>query len=218
MHDITVLPSILASDFSSLGREISRAGDAGATHIHVDVMDGAFVPPITIGADVVKALKKGTSLTFDVHLMICSPEKHISAFAEAGADMISLHVEATAHLHRALGMIRQTGAQAGVALNPATPLDTISYVLEETDYVLLMTVNPGYGGQSFIEAMLPKIAAARAMIDRSGRDIRLEVDGGVNVATAARVIEAGADMLVAGTAVFGADDMAAAMRGLRGEI
>jgi ribulose-phosphate 3-epimerase len=217
VKDITILPSILASDFSCLGCEVSRAGDAGATHIHVDVMDGAFVPPITIGADVVKALRKRTDLIFDVHLMISSPERQIESFAEAGAGMISLHVEATAHLHRALGMIRQTGAQAGVALNPATPLDTINYVLEEADYVLLMTVNPGYGGQAFIEAMLPKIAAARGMIDRSGREIRLEVDGGINIATASRVIKAGADMLVAGTAVFGADDMAEAIQTLREE-
>lgn len=218
MHEITILPSILASDFSCLGSEIARTEKAGATHIHVDVMDGAFVPPITIGADVVKALRRVSSLTFDVHLMVCAPERQIEPFAAAGAEMISLHVEATAHLHRALGMIRQTGAQAGVALNPATPLETVQHVLEEADYMLLMTVNPGYGGQAFIEAMLPKIAAARKMIERSGRDIRLEVDGGINMATAARVIEAGADMLVAGTAVFGAADMTAAMRGLRGEI
>ncbi len=217
MRDVTILPSILASDFSCLGCEVSRVEDAGATHIHVDVMDGAFVPPITIGADVVRALRKRTDLIFDVHLMISSPERQIESFAEAGAGMISLHVEATAHLHKALGMIRQTGAQAGVALNPATPLEAIKYALEEADYLLLMTVNPGYGGQAFIEAMLPKIAAARDMIDYSGRKIRLEVDGGINMATASRVIEAGADMLVAGTALFGADDMVEAIKALRGE-
>ncbi len=200
MAGILIAPSILSADFARLGEEVRALESAGADWIHVDVMDGHFVPNITIGAPVVAALRPVTKLPLDVHLMIAPADPYIAAFAEAGADIITVHAEADPHLHRTLGLIRQLGKKAGVALNPATPPGAIAHVLDQLDLVLVMTVNPGFGGQSFIEPMLDKIASVRAMI--AGRNIRLEVDGGVTPATAGLCAPAGADVLVAGSAVF----------------
>ncbi|NND49470.1 MAG: ribulose-phosphate 3-epimerase [Rhizobiales bacterium] len=200
MAGILIAPSILSADFARLGEEVRGLESAGADWIHVDVMDGHFVPNITIGAPVVAALRPVTKLPLDVHLMIAPADPYIAAFAEAGADIITVHAEAGPHLHRTLGLIRQLGKKAGVALNPATPPGAIAHVLDQLDLVLVMTVNPGFGGQSFIEPMLDKIASVRAMI--AGRDIRIEVDGGVTPATAGPCASAGADVLVAGSAVF----------------
>lgn len=211
-----VAPSLLAADFARLGEEVSAIAAAGADWLHLDVMDGHFVPNISFGPAVVKALRKHCRLPFDVHLMIAPADPYLAAFAEAGADLITLHPEAGPHLHRSLQTIRALGRKAGVVLNPGTPASAVEPVLDLCDLILVMTVNPGFGGQSFIPSMLPKIAALRAMIDASGRDIRLEVDGGVTAATAPAVLEAGADVLVAGTAVFGAPDYAAAIAAIRG--
>lgn len=211
-----VAPSLLAADFARLGEEVSAIAAAGADWLHLDVMDGHFVPNISFGPAVVKALRKRCRLPFDVHLMIAPADPYLAAFAEAGADLITLHPEAGPHLHRSLQTIRALGRKAGVVLNPGTPASAVEPVLDLCDLILVMTVNPGFGGQSFIPSMLPKIAALRAMIDASGRDIRLEVDGGVTAATAPAVLEAGADVLVAGTAVFGAPDYAAAIAAIRG--
>lgn len=211
-----VAPSLLAADFARLGEEVTAIAAAGADWLHLDVMDGHFVPNISFGPAVVKALRKRCRLPFDVHLMIAPADPYLAAFAEAGADLITLHPEAGPHLHRSLQTIRALGRKAGVVLNPGTPASAVEPVLDLCDLILVMTVNPGFGGQSFIPSMLPKIAALRAMIDASGRDIRLEVDGGVTAATAPAVLEAGADVLVAGTAVFGAPDYAAAIAAIRG--
>ena len=200
MAGILIAPSILSADFARLGEEMRALESAGADWIHVDVMDGHFVPNITIGAPVVAALRPVTKLPLDVHLMIAPADPYIAAFAEAGADIITVHAEADPHLHRTLGLIRQLGKKAGVAINPATPPGAIAHVLDQLDLVLVMTVNPGFGGQSFIEPMLDKIASVSAMI--AGRNIRLEVDGGVTPATAGLCAPAGADVLVAGSAVF----------------
>ncbi len=189
--------------------------EAGADWIHVDVMDGRFVPNLTIGPPVVKSLRKTTDLPLDCHLMMVEPERMIGAFAEAGADVITVHVEASPHLHRTLQQIRELGKKAGASLNPHTPVDGVRHVLSELDLILVMSVNPGFGGQSFIEAVLPKIEALRKMIDEAGADVVLEVDGGVKPGTAKRVTEAGADMLVAGSAVFGAEDYGRAIEALR---
>ena len=210
-----IAPSILSADFAALGEAIARVEAAGADQLHVDVMDGRFVPNITIGPVVVAAIRKRTQLPLDVHLMIVEPERYVDAFAAAGADVITVHVEACAHLHRTLQQIRALGKKAGASLNPHTSEETLRYVLGELDLVLVMSVNPGFGGQSFIDAVLPKIERLRAMIDQSGRAIDLEVDGGVKVGTARRVVAAGADVLVAGNAVFGAEDYASAIRALR---
>jgi ribulose-phosphate 3-epimerase len=199
---IRIAPSILAADFSKLGEEVRAAAMAGADYIHVDVMDGHFVPNITIGPAVVKALRGCADIPFDVHLMITPADPFISAFADAGADIITVHPEAGPHLHRTVQLIKSLGKKAGVSLNPATPVDSVTHLLGEIDLVLAMTVNPGFGGQKFIASVVDKIAALRAMIDESGRDIDLEVDGGVNSDTAREAIAAGADVLVAGTAVF----------------
>jgi ribulose-phosphate 3-epimerase len=197
-----IAPSILSADFSRLGEEVRAVTDAGADYIHIDVMDGHFVPNLTIGPGVVKALKPFSSLPFDVHLMISPVDPFVEAFVDAGADIITAHAEAGPHLHRTLQLIRSCGVKAGVSLNPATPIEVLDPILEEVDLVLLMTVNPGFGGQAFIESQIRKIAALRQQIDAIGRDIDLEVDGGINAETAGRAVAAGADVLVAGTATF----------------
>jgi ribulose-phosphate 3-epimerase len=212
---IRIAPSILSADFSRLGAEVGAVAEAGADWIHVDVMDGRFVPNLTIGPPVVKSLRRTTDLPLDCHLMMVEPERMVGAFAEAGADVITVHVEASPHLHRTLQQIRGLGKKSGVSLNPHTPVETIQHVLGELDLILVMSVNPGFGGQSFIEAVLPKIEALRKMIDEAGMDIVLEVDGGVKPGTASKVVQAGADMLVAGSAVFGADDYGRAIEALR---
>lgn len=217
MSSIRIAPSILASDFSRLGEEISAVVKAGADFIHVDVMDGHFVPNLTIGPSVVKALRKVTDLPFDTHLMIAPVDPYIDEFAQAGADILTVHPEAGPHLHRTLQRIRTAGMKTGVALNPGTPASVIEPVIDDLDLVLVMTVNPGFGGQKFIESQLRKIEAVRAMIDHTGRDIMLEVDGGVDPETAPKAIDAGADVLVAGSAVFrgGAEKYAANIAALR---
>jgi ribulose-phosphate 3-epimerase len=199
---IRIAPSILAADFAKLGDEVRAAARAGADYIHVDVMDGHFVPNITIGPGAVKALRGCTDIPFDVHLMIAPADPYIPAFAEAGADIITVHPEAGPHLHRTVQLIKSLGKKAGVSLNPATPIEAVTHLLGEIDLVLAMTVNPGFGGQKYISSVTDKIAALRAMIDETGREIDLEVDGGVNPDTAREAIAAGADVLVAGTAVF----------------
>ncbi|APR83654.1 Ribulose-phosphate 3-epimerase [Minicystis rosea] len=199
-----IAPSILSADFGRLDEEIRAVEAAGADWIHVDVMDGRFVPNITIGPLVVDAVRRATKLPLDVHLMIVEPERYVDAFRKAGADWISVHVEASPHLHRTLQHLRSIGAKAGAVLNPHTSEDALRYVLHDLDYVLVMSVNPGFGGQSFIPEALPKLRAIRSMIDRAGLDIALEVDGGVAPATSGAVVGAGARVLVAGSAVFGA--------------
>ncbi len=216
---ILVAPSILSADFARLGEEVAAVEKAGADWLHVDVMDGRFVPNITLGPPIVKALRKVTKLPLDVHLMIVEPERYVEAFAEAGADTITIHVEACTHLHRTLGHIKSLGKRAGVVLNPSTHEDTLRYVIDVADLVLVMSVNPGFGGQSFIRAMLPKVAAIRAMIDASGRSVDLEIDGGITKETAPDAIAAGASVLVAGSAVFNAGEAGyeGAIAALRGK-
>jgi ribulose-phosphate 3-epimerase len=212
---VLIAPSVLSADFGRLAEEVRAAEAAGADWIHVDVMDGRFVPNITIGPLVVKALRAVTSLPLDVHLMIVEPEKYLDDFARAGADGLSVHVEACIHLHRTLQHIRHLGKRAGVVLNPSTHEDTIRYVLDSTDLVLVMSVNPGFGGQAFIPEVLPKVSAIRRMIDASGRSVALEIDGGIGPDTAARATEAGARVLVAGNAVFGRPPYADAITAIR---
>ncbi len=197
-----ICPSILASDFAKLGQEVAAIEAAGADWVHVDVMDGHFVPNITIGPDVVKALRPHTSLPFDVHLMVAPVDPWLEAYRDAGADILSVHPESGPHLHRTLGRIRQLGAKAGVVFNPGTPLSILEDVVDLVDLVLIMSVNPGFGGQSFIDASYRKIEKARAMLDAAGSHAHLQVDGGVTAANAAACVAAGADALVAGTAVF----------------
>jgi ribulose-phosphate 3-epimerase len=213
-----IAPSILASDFAKLGEECRAIEAAGADWVHVDVMDGHFVPNITIGPDVVKALRPHVGIPFDVHLMISPVDAYLEAFREAGADLISVHPEAGPHLNRTLKQIRKLGAKAGVVFNPSTSPDVIEYMMDDIDLLLVMTVNPGFGGQSFIASQLKKIERLRRMIDASGRDIILEVDGGVTAVTAPQCIAAGATALVAGSAVFkgGPDAYAANIAALRG--
>lgn len=214
-----IAPSILSADFAALGREVEAITAAGADFVHVDVMDGHFVPNITIGPMVVKALRKHSTLPFDVHLMISPVDPYIPAYVEAGADIVSLHPEAGAHLHRSIQLIKSLGKKAGVVLNPATPVAAVEHVIGDIDLVLVMSVNPGFGGQSFIDSQLGKIATLRRMIDATGRAIDLEVDGGINPETARKAVAAGADMLVAGTAVFtgGPQRYAANIKALRGD-
>jgi ribulose-phosphate 3-epimerase len=213
-----IAPSILSADFARLGEEVKAVTTAGADYIHVDVMDGHFVPNLTIGPAVVKALRAYTDKPFDVHLMISPVDPFVAQFAEAGADIITVHPEAGPHLHRTLQLIKSLGKKAGVSLNPATPVDIVDYVLGDVDLILVMAVNPGFGGQSFIASQIDKIQALRKRIDASGRAIDLEVDGGINADTAAKAIAAGADVLVAGTATFqgGANAYADNIRRLRG--
>lgn len=214
---IRIAPSILSADFAALGADVRKVVEAGADWVHVDVMDGRFVPNITIGPLVVDALRKVTDATLDVHLMIAEPERYIEDFAKAGADIITIHAEASTHLHSTLQRIRGLGKRAGVSLNPHTPEDVIKYVLDQLDMVLVMSVNPGFGGQAFIPNVLPKLERVRKMIDDSGFDIDLEVDGGVKPGTAKQVIEAGADVLVAGSAVFNKPDYAEAIQAIRND-
>jgi ribulose-phosphate 3-epimerase len=214
---IRIAPSILSADFARLGEEIAAVEKAGADWIHVDVMDGRFVPNLTIGPVVVKAARRATRLPLDVHLMIVEPERYVEAFAEAGADTIGVHVETCPHLHRTLCQIREAGARACVVLNPATPAEWVRPALPHADQVLVMSVNPGFGGQRFIETVLPKIRTLRSWIDADGLDVDLEVDGGVAPGTAGHVAAAGANVLVAGSAVFGSPDYAEAIRELREE-
>jgi len=202
---IKIAPSILSADFARLGDEVRAIDKSGADYIHVDVMDGHFVPNLTIGPDVVKALKPHSKLPFDVHLMIEQPDNFIKAFADAGADIITVHAEAVTHLHRTIRLIKSLGKKAGVSLVPSSHEEKLSHVMEEIDLVLVMTVNPGFGGQEFIRASLKKITSIRKMIIATGREIELEVDGGINKNTAQEAVKAGADVLVAGSAIFKGD-------------
>lgn len=197
-----IAPSILAADFARLGEEVRAVTEAGADYIHVDVMDGHFVPNISIGPQMVKALRPHTKLPLDVHLMISPVDPYIKEFADAGADIITVHPEAGPHVHRTVQLIKSLGKKAGVSLNPGSPISLIEHILDDIDLILVMTVNPGFGGQSFIDSQRAKMRDVRALIDRSGRPIELEVDGGINGQTAALAVEAGADVLVAGTAAF----------------
>lgn len=215
-RQIRIAPSLLAADFARAGEEVRAVTAAGADWLHLDIMDGHFVPNISYGPAIVKALRRHTTIPFDVHLMIAPVDPYLAAFADAGAQVISVHAEAGPHLHRSLQTIRALGLKAGIVLNPGTPEHVVAPVLDMLDLILVMTVNPGFGGQSFLDSQLPKIAALRAMIDATGREIALEIDGGVTAATAPRCIAAGADTLVAGTAIFGTADYGAAIRGLRG--
>ncbi|GAA0331463.1 ribulose-phosphate 3-epimerase [Bacillus carboniphilus] len=217
MKPIRVAPSILSADFAKLGEEVKEVEALGADWIHVDVMDGHFVPNITFGALVVDAIRPVTKLPLDVHLMIDNPDQYVEVFAKAGADCISVHVEACKHLHRTIQTIKQLGVKCGVVLNPATPVELIQHVIEDIDFVLLMTVNPGFGGQHFIPQVLPKIRKVREMANSINSELEIEVDGGVTEETAKLCREAGANILVAGSAIYGAEDRKAAIEAIRGE-
>ena len=207
--EVKFAPSILSADFARLGEQVAEATKAGADYIHVDVMDGQFVPPITIGDSVVAAIRPWTNLPLDVHLMIEAPERQINQFADAGADIITVHIETCPRIHQVVQAIKELGIKAGVSLNPETPLTAVSEILPSVDLVLVMTVNPGYGGQSFIESTLEKIAQLRAELDKKGLSAELEVDGGINAQVAPRVVRAGARVLVAGAAVFNSEETVA---------
>lgn len=212
---VKIAPSILSADFSKLGEEIKDVERGGADLIHVDVMDGHFVPNITIGPLIVEAIRPVTKLPLDVHLMIENPDQYIDEFAKAGADYITVHVEACKHLHRTIHHIKSLGVKAGVVLNPATPVETIKHVIEDVDMVLLMSVNPGFGGQSFIPAAVPKIAEVKKMIEEKGLSVEIEVDGGINEKTAKLCVDAGATILVAGSAIYNHKDRKQAIETIR---
>ena len=212
---LRLAPSILSADFARLGAEIEAVTRGGADQIHVDVMDGHFVPNISIGVPVVKSLRKATRLPLDVHLMITDPDRYIEAFVDAGADMLSVHVEVLPHLHRTITQIKKLGARAGVVLNPSTPVVAIEEIAADVDFVLVMSVNPGFGGQVFIPHSVKKIAAVRALLDRAGNKAPIEVDGGIDLATVESVVRAGAEWLVAGNAVFGSGDAESAAKALK---
>ena len=212
---LRIAPSILAADFARLGEELRSIEAGGADWVHIDVMDGRFVPNITIGPLVVEAVRRSTSLPLDVHLMIVEPERYVHDFARAGATTIGIHVETCPHLHRSVAQIREAGARASVVLNPSTPVSSVEHVLGDVDQILVMTVNPGFGGQKFIEGMLGKIETLRRWIDERELDVALEVDGGIGPETIGRAARAGADVFVAGTAVFGASDRGEAIAALR---
>lgn len=212
---VLVSPSLLSADFGRLAEEVRAVEAAGADWIHVDVMDGRFVPNITLGPVIVQAIKRAATRPLDVHLMIVEPERYIDAFVKAGADILAVQVETSPHLHRTLQHIRQAGARPAVVLNPSTPLSTLEEVLEEVDLVMLMSVNPGFGGQSFIEGAVDKVRRLKAMVDARGLSTEIEVDGGINAETGRRVVEAGATVLVAGSYIFHSKDYAAAIRSLR---
>ncbi len=214
---VKIAPSILSADFSKLGEEIIAVEKAGADYIHVDVMDGHFVPNITIGPLIVEAIRPITKLALDVHLMIENPDQYVEAFAKAGADFLTVHVEASRHLHRTIQKIKSFGVKAGVVLNPATPVDTIQHIMGDIDMVLLMSVNPGFGGQKFIPEVLQKIRQVKQMSEAKGLDIDIEIDGGVNQETARLCMEAGATVLVAGSAIYDQEDYAKAISLIRGK-
>jgi ribulose-phosphate 3-epimerase len=212
---VRIAPSILSADFASLGAAIAAAERGGADLIHVDVMDGHFVPNITVGPPVVKSIKRVANVPLDVHLMITDPDAYAEAFVEAGADMLSVHVEVLPHLHRSIGFIKGLGVKAGVVLNPSTPVVALEEIAADVDFVLVMSVNPGFGGQAFIPRSVQKIAAVRALLRRAGNAAPIEVDGGIDLANVGRVVEAGADIIVAGSAIFNTADPAAATRALK---
>ena len=212
---IEIAPSILSADFTRLGQQIEIVEGEGASLLHVDVMDGRFVPNITVGLPVVKAISRATQLPIDAHLMIVEPGRYAEEFVKAGAQMVSIHIEADPHAHRTLSAIRAAGAQAGVAINPATPLSALDEALKFADYVLLMSVNPGFGGQAFIPESLDKVRRLRKMIDERGLKARIEIDGGIDAENIAEVASAGAEIIVSGSAIFGAPDPAVALRRLR---
>lgn len=215
---IKIAPSILSADFSRLGEEVIDVEKGGADYIHVDVMDGHFVPNITIGPLVVEAIRPVTKLPLDVHLMIENPDQYIPQFAKAGANIISVHVEACTHLHRTIHLIKNEGVKAGVVLNPATPVSTIKHIVEDVDLILLMSVNPGFGGQSFIPSVLPKIVEVRDMVAKTGKEIEIEVDGGINPDTARQCVDAGANVLVAGSAIYKSRNRKKAIDSIRGSL